>query len=149
MARAAGHGQRLQLGILRHPDEPRPVFLPRQAQDLNDFHHLVPLEGDRLFTIHLGFLPLEDWPQGQELSKDAPDRPKVDGWRIVATTQQELRSTVPDGHHNLVSREKRVERLVEQASETKIADPDGAVGGDQDIRWLQISMKHPVAVQVQ
>lgn len=149
VARTAGQREGLQLGVFGHRDQTGPGLLPGQAQDLDDLHHLVALEGDGLFAVHLGFLAFEDGSQREEFCEDAPHCPEVDGRRVVPTSEQKFRGAVPDGDDHLVSGEEGVERLVEQTRKTEIADPDCAVGGDEDVGRLQIPMEHPVAVQVE
>lgn len=143
------HGQGLQLGVLRHRDDARPSLLGRQAHDLHDLHHLVALEGHRLLAIHLGLLALEDGPQREQLREDAPHRPQIHRGRVVPASHEELGGTIPDRDDDFVAREEGVEGLVEEAGEPEIPDADGAAGGDQDVRGLEISMQHPVGVEIE
>jgi len=62
MVRRHRVGERVELIILRHSREKWPFILCRHAHDLDNLLHLVPLEGNRLLAIHLGFLTLEDRP---------------------------------------------------------------------------------------
>ena len=94
---------RAQMGVVGHGRDEWPAFLSGHSHNLNNLLHLVPLEWDRLLTVHLRLLPLEDRPEGQELGKDATDCPEINGRRVVVGTKNELGRTVPDGDNNLIS----------------------------------------------
>lgn len=148
MVVAHGRGQLLQRSILGHVNKQRPAVLGRQAHDVDNLLHLVTLERHRLFGVHLGLLAFEDGPQAQQLGKDAPEGPHVDGGRVVARPEQQFRRAVPDGHDDLVARVQRVQRLVEHAREAQVADFDLARRRDHDVGGLEVAVQHPLRVQV-
>jgi hypothetical protein len=106
------------LGVFRHRDETRPVLLAWKPKDLDDFHHLVALERNRLFTVHLGLFAFEDWAEREKLGEDASHSPHIDGRRIMSTSKEKLWGSIPDRNDYLVSRKKRVKGFIEEAGES-------------------------------
>ncbi len=145
---AAKRVESAQLLVLRHIYQERPALLRRQAHDVDDLLHLIPLKWNSLFRVHLRLFPFENWPQRQELCEDAPNRPHVDCGCIVARAKKKLRSPVPDGDDHLVAREQRVEGFVEQACQPQVADLDLAARSHHDIGGLEIPVEDPISVQI-
>ena len=143
------HGDLLQIGILGHRAEQRPVFPVRQAEHLADLAHLVTLEGHRLLSVLLGFLAFKDGPQRQELGEDAADGPEVDGGRVVSASEQQFGGTVPDCHDDFIAGEEGVQGLEEEAREAEVADLDAAAGGHHDVCGFQVAVYDPVLVEVE
>ena len=110
--------------------------------------HLVSLEGDRLLAVHLGLFTLEYRTQGEQFRKNAPHGPHVDGGGIVMTSQDELGCSVPDRNDDLVATKQRVQGLVEASGQTQISNLDLTSRGHHDVRGLQVTMEHPVRMEV-
>jgi hypothetical protein len=55
-------------------------------------------------------------------------------------THQEFRGPIPYGYHDLVTSEKRLERLITEASKTEITNFDNAFGRYQDVCGLEVTM---------
>lgn len=140
--------ERVELAVLGHRRKQGPAVFCRQAYNLGDFVHLVPLEGDRLLTIHLGLLSLEYWPQGQEFREDASHSPHVDGGSVMVRAEDQLGCSVPYCHNNLIAAEERVQWFVEAAGQAQVANLDLSAGRDHDVGGLEITVQNPVGVQV-
>lgn len=76
-----------------------------------------------------------------ELGEDGADGPDVDSAAIVLGVEEELRRAVPAGDdlrgHDLMG-------IREAPCETEISKLDLAVGGNQQVVWLDIAMQHKV-----
>lgn len=105
----------MELRIFRHRDETRPGLFARKAEDFDDFHHLVALEGDGLFAVHFRFFAFEDWAEGEQFCEYAAYGPHVDCGCVVSTSEEEFWCSVPDCDDYFVAGEERVERFVEES----------------------------------
>lgn len=100
-------------------------------EDLKDLVNLRVSREQRLACAHLG--------------EDAADRPHVDTSRVLATTEQNLWSTVPQSN-NLMS--VCAQRDAKGAGETKIGQLEVALTIDQQVLRFQIAVQDPVTVAV-
>ena len=90
----------------------------RRADYFENFKQLISLKRYVLFRIQLGLFTLENRPQTGQFSHNTTNRPTIDSLRIMFSTQEELRRTIPDGYYHLVSCEKRLKRLINESSKT-------------------------------
>ena len=100
-------------------------------ENLENLVNLRVAREERLACAHLG--------------KDAPDGPHVDAGRILATAEQDLGGTIPEGD-NLVG--VGAQGDAEGAGETKIGKLQVAVAVDEQILGLEVAVKHTMAVAV-
>ena len=125
-----------------------PISFVRQSEHLNYFLHLIHLERNCFFIVHLGFLAFEDWSEGQELRKDTSDGPEIYGWSVMFPSEQKLWSSVPDCDHNLVTGVQGYEGFAKDPCKAKITNHDLSGTVYHDIGRFQITMHHPIGVQI-
>ena len=94
-----------------------PLVRARRSSYLKDLQELI------LFV-----LPWEKRSLGNDLRKDAPDRPDVDGGVVVLRSHQDVGGSVPEGH-DLVR--EVLDRDTESASQSKICELENMVLVDQ------------------
>ena len=86
-------------------------------------------------------LAWEERVQSQEFEEDAADGPDVNLFIVVSTLEQQLRSSV-------VARDDvwGVDLVLEELGGSEIADLDHALLVDQNVLWLQISVRDALLV---
>jgi len=90
---------------------------------------------------------LEDWLSEEELCENAPHRPNVDGGRVVGETQHNFWRSIPSSG-NIFSHEALVGTSLGvgtspggvASGETEVADFELAVGINQEVTRLEITM---------
>mmetsp|Transcript_1274 Transcript_1274/g.3699 ORF Transcript_1274/g.3699 Transcript_1274/m.3699 type:complete len:232 (-) Transcript_1274:137-832(-) len=114
------------------------------SENVYDSLHLLDLE------LVLGsLLRVEKRSQAQKLSEEAADSPHVDRGGIVLGTQEKLRRTIPERHHDPVRLQQVLQRFLENPRRAKVCDLRPALLGIQkNVRGLQIPVHDPVGVEV-
>mmetsp|Transcript_24596 Transcript_24596/g.21778 ORF Transcript_24596/g.21778 Transcript_24596/m.21778 type:complete len:211 (-) Transcript_24596:521-1153(-) len=84
-------------------------------------------------------LTWEERGSAKQLSKDATDRPDINGFSIFRSIENNLRSTIPTSY-NVFSLEFIF--IFETSSKTQITNLEITIFIQQDITWLKISMHH-------
>jgi hypothetical protein len=67
----------------------------------------------------------------------------------MSPSKQQLRTPIPDRHHNLVSLPQPLQRVSPNTGQTEVADLDYSRRGDKDVGRLEISMDDVVRVEVE
>jgi virulence-associated protein VapD len=91
-------------------------------------------------------LSLEQDSAAQELAKDAPNRPDVDGSRVMSRAHEDFRRTVVLRDHLLRHVLRRVGLF--DARQSKVADLQHAVAVHQQIPWLDVAMEDARRVKI-
>ena len=118
------------LRVERQLCQANPVFWVGSASYLEDFLQLVSLvlAGKKRFTA-------------DDLSENASDGPDVDGGGVVLGAHQDIGRTVPQSH-DLVR--KVLHWDSEGTRQTEIGQLQHALSIDEQVLWLQVTMKHLV-----
>ncbi len=103
----------MQFSVFWHFYDAGPVFFGGDSEHLDNFDHLVSLEGDSFLAVHFCFFAFEDWAEGEEFGEDAADGPEVDGGRVVFGSQEEVGRAIPDRDNDFVAGEEAGEGFVE------------------------------------
>lgn len=124
----------------------RPFLFRGKAHNFDDSLHLISLEWNRLFGIHLGLFAFEDGPQRKKFRKYTADSPHVHRGGVMPRSKEEFWSSVPDGHNDFVAGKERMKRFIEESGKTEITYLDLAARSHHDVCWLQIPVKNPIGV---
>lgn len=87
----------------------------------------------------------EDGLAAEQLGEDAADRPDVDGRAVVVAAEEKLRGPVPAGDDILGH---QLALAVAGAGQAEVADLELAVGVDQEVPGLQVSVEDVRRVQI-
>ena len=63
--------------------------------------------------------------------------------------QQQLRTSVPDRHNDLVPLPQRLQRVPAHPRQTQITNLDDSRGGDEDVCGFQVAVEDVVGVEVE
>lgn len=67
----------------------------------------------------------------------------------MPTSEQQLWTSIPNRHYDLVSLPQRLQRIPADPRETQISDLDDSSGRDEDVCWFEISVKDVMGVEVE
>jgi hypothetical protein len=105
---------------------------------------------DAVQLVH-GACAGEHWLATQELTKNATDRPHVDTLGVLGRAKKNLGCTVPTSS-DVVGQHRVVDQFVLQRSDrarkTEISDLEEALGIEQQVAGLHVSMQHIARVHV-
>ena len=101
-------------------------------------------DGDDPFDLVHIVLALEDGRPSQQFREDAPDRPNVDGFRVVLRRQNYLGGSIPSSHHVI---RYQIHILI-FSSQSQVSYLQLAILIHQQIVRLQVSMDHLSTMQI-
>jgi hypothetical protein len=110
------------LCIIRHGHQVSPVMYRRSSKDFEDLGELFLLEWHCLLRVNLRFFTFKYRLQSHHLREHTSHSPAVDRRVVVLRSQEELWSTVPNGHYYFVSHYEWLEWLMDESCETQVAD---------------------------
>jgi len=68
---------------------------------------------------------------------------------VVSSSEQQLWTSIPDRHHDLISLPQRLKRVPTDSRETEISDLDDSSRRNEDVCWFEISMKDVMGMEVE
>ena len=88
---------------------------------------------------------IENWSALHKLSKKAADRPHIDTKEVVFASENDFRSSVPEGYNTIALPPLKKWGLL---GKTEIGKFEAAIGRDQDVFRLDVSMDHTIMMHV-
>ena len=104
----------------------------------------------RIASLDVLLSAVEDWLASQQLCKDAPYSPDINGLGVMPGPQQQLWGSVPECHHHGVQVCQGFQRRVKKSGKPHISNLNPPslrpLPHHKNIGRLQVSVQHPVSV---
>lgn len=121
-----------------HLPDVLPVLVQRKAHHIENAIQLIVMI--RIAGLDVLLAAMENRFGGEQLGENASNRPDIDGLRVVPGAQQQFRRPIPEGDDNRIQIGQRLERSVEQPSESHVGDLDATAfrhfAHHQNVGWF-------------